>query len=411
MMAMIGSMVLAKGNEAAGSRKAHSWQIGRPIVTYWAGPAPMTDAAAQQMAEGNWNLVWCRASELDLIHKFGLRGMVYDAALAPQNVDTAEGRAKLDALVKQVSRHPAFYAYFLTDEPSASQFPALGKLVSYLRERDPTHLAYINLFPTYANNEQLGTQGDTITAYREYLRQYMEIVKPDLVSYDHYHFGANGDGNQYFLNLAMIRQVALEAGVPFLNIVQACSWTPSMRIPNGDELRWLVYTTLAYGGQGISFYVYSHPGHNGAMATLDGRPTELYYVAKVLNREFEAIASQLQPLQSLAAYHVGKIPWGAEGLPEKAAFRIVSAEQPSGSPGDFVLGFFGKAQKPNKPATPTHVVVVNLSYKEAKEVTLAGSKRLQLFDPATGKWGPAKRKTAALRLPPGGGALLRVAAP
>ena len=48
------------------------WQIGDPIVTYWAGP-PMTDATAKQMADGNWNLVWCRESELDTAHKYGLR--------------------------------------------------------------------------------------------------------------------------------------------------------------------------------------------------------------------------------------------------------------------------------------------------------------------------------------------------
>ena len=29
-----------------------SWQMGTPIVTYWAGPMPMTDAVAKQMADG-----------------------------------------------------------------------------------------------------------------------------------------------------------------------------------------------------------------------------------------------------------------------------------------------------------------------------------------------------------------------
>ena len=33
---------------AAGETKS-VWQVGRPIVTYWCGPA-LTDAAAQQMA-------------------------------------------------------------------------------------------------------------------------------------------------------------------------------------------------------------------------------------------------------------------------------------------------------------------------------------------------------------------------
>jgi hypothetical protein len=51
-------------------------------------------------------------------------------------------------------------AYFITDEPGAGAFPGLGKLVAYLRERDPAHLAYINLFPTYANEQQLGVSAD-----------------------------------------------------------------------------------------------------------------------------------------------------------------------------------------------------------------------------------------------------------
>jgi hypothetical protein len=179
-------------------------------------------------------------------------------------------------------------------------------------------LAYINLFPTYASNKQLGTKGDKITAYKDHLRQYIDLVKPSLMSYDHYQFALRGDNPDYFLNPMMIRRTALEARVPFLNIVQACTWTPSMRVPGPDELRYLIYTTLAYGGQGISYYVYCHPKHNGAMADADGTPTPLYHAASVLNREFAAIATELLPLRSLGAYHVGMAPSGAVGLPENA---------------------------------------------------------------------------------------------
>jgi len=31
------------------------------------------------------------------------------------------------------------YAYYIIDEPNASTFPGWGKLVAYLRERDPAH--------------------------------------------------------------------------------------------------------------------------------------------------------------------------------------------------------------------------------------------------------------------------------
>ena len=69
-------------------------------------------------------------------------------------------------------------------------------MLDYFRERDPNHLAYINLFPTYASAEQLGTEGDTTQAYREHLRQYLEIARPELISYDHYHLRAAGDDDE-----------------------------------------------------------------------------------------------------------------------------------------------------------------------------------------------------------------------
>jgi len=168
------------------------WQVGTPIATYWAGP-PLTDVVAQQMVEGGFNLVWCGSEkELDIAHRHGLRGQLTSNLLAPTSLDDPDKREQLDALIARVSKHPALYSYHLIDEPSAAQFPALGRLVAYLRQRDPQHLAYINLFPTYANNEQLGTQGDVVTAYEKHLRLYVEQVRPSLISYSS---GATGAGS------------------------------------------------------------------------------------------------------------------------------------------------------------------------------------------------------------------------
>jgi len=380
-----------------------SWQVGTPIATYWAGPS-LTDAVAQQMVEGGFNLVWCGSEkELDVAHRHGLRGQFTNGLLTPASLDNSERREQLGALIARVSKHPALYAYYIVDEPDASQFPALGKLVAYLRERDPVHLAYINLFPTYANNKQLGTNGDVVTAYTEHLRLYVEQVKPSLISYDHYQFRLKGDGDQYFLNLAMIRRAAQEAGVPFLNIVQACTWAPdAMRIPNADELRYLVYSTLAYGAQGISYYVYAHPNHYGSLVSLDGTPGPLYHAVKSYNREFVAIARELQPLRSLGVYHTSMREPGCEILPPDAPFRL-DFSQSSALPRGFLLGFFGAAER------PTHVVVVNLDYSAETSISLVGPGELEPFDAATAQWTAAKTTAIELILPPGGGRLVRVA--
>lgn len=391
------SMVIvspASGNEADSTTRG--WQLGRPIVTYWAGP-PLTEALAAQLAEGGWNLVWARESELDIAAKYQLRAQLQDELLTPESLENPARRVQLDALIDRVSYHPALYSYFLRDEPNARDFPALGKLVAYLKQRDPRHLAYINLFPTYATNEQLGTKGDVITAYREYLRLYLEIVQPQLISYDHYQFRAADDGDQYFLNLALIREYAIPNRLPFLNIVQACSWTPAMRVPTGDELRYLVYTSLAYGAQGISYYVYSWPNHTGGMANQDGTPTPLYHAAKRLNHEFVTIAEQLQPLSSIGVYHTGIEFPGTTRLPSDVPFQLAKEdlEKP------FVLGLFGPDRQ-----SPTHVLLVNLNYKQEITAHVHGPGLLEVFDIPTKAW-RLFYSGGVLAFPPGGGFLLR----
>jgi hypothetical protein len=378
---------------------SRSWSLDRIIVTFWNAPPP-TDEALAAVAAEHYTMMWVPENALDAMGRHGLRAMLMDGLLNPATLDDPDQRAKLDALIARVKNHPALEAYFLTDEPSAAAFPAWGGLVAYLRERDPAHLAYINLFPTYANNEQLGTEGDTVTAYREHLRQFIEVVKPALVSYDHYHFFKKADGDQYFLNLVMIRQAALEAGVPFLNIIQASDGEKVWRLPNGNELRWLVYTTLAYGGRGISYFVYWGSASYGGLYK-DGKQTPLALAAAELNGEIGALSPALMALDSLGAYHTPPLPRGAELIPADAPVQIVSG-------GEFVLGLFGAHGR------TTAFMLVNRNYREAASarVRVPAATRVQEFVRTSGEWRgyarPGAEGTMTLELEPGDGRLLRL---
>ena len=409
------ALLLATSHRASAAEAvpppAVTWKIGAPIITYWCGPE-LTDAVATQMAEGGWNLVWCNEQGLDIAQRHGLRGQVENGLLTAATLDDPKRRGQLDAFIERVRKHPAFYAYHLTDEPGAGQFPALGKLVAYLRERVPAQLADLNVFPTYASNQQLGTQGDTVSAYREHLRQYVGGVKPALLSYDHYQFALAGDNPEYFLNLALIRRAALDAGVPFLNIVQASTWVPKiMRVPGPDEMRYLVYTTLAYGGQGISYYIYTCKDHLGGIAHVDGSPTPLYPALQTLNREFLAIATALQPLRPLGVYHAGMMPPGAEALPKDAAFTLdpsipaMNYQSPERVQG-VLLGVFGPTDK--TPADATHAIIVNLDYKKEMTLGLRAAGRLEIFDAKSGRWSASGGPSVELKLAGGSGKLVRV---
>ncbi len=416
--------ITAALNSAFADEPASAWKIGTPIVTYFAGPgfpngADATDATAKQMADGGWNLAWCRERELDVLKRNGLRAHLTDPLLVPDALHDATKRAALEALVARVRTHAAMYSYHLSDEPSAGSFPAWAELVAFLRERDPAHLAYINLLPTYASNEQLGNKGDTVTAYREHLRSFAETVKPAILSYDHYHFTRNGDGAGYFLNLGMIRAEAVAAGLPFMNIVQASNWVPgslasptSPRVPDGEEMRFLVYTTLAYGGQAISYYVYSFPAHEGGIALADGTPTPLYAALSKLNREFIAIATQVQPLVSLGAFHAGMMSRGTAPWPAAAAIRLDPpvaeiAYVPGARVEGVLTGLFGSAGK--SAAEATHALVVNLDYRKERTVTVQANAPMEVFDATTGAWSAAVGARAELKLPGGDGRLLRFA--
>jgi len=407
----------------AEQKPAAPWTLGEPIVTYWGGPGyvhfgtPVDDRSAKQLVDGGWNLVWCREHELDVVQRYGLRGLLTDPLLDITSMEDPEKLAAMNSLIERVKNHPGLYAYHIYDEPPVGKFPAIDKLVSHLRKTDPAHLSYINLNPTVADKHQLGIIGPTVEAYNEYLKQFVEMVKPSLLSYDHYQFTNTTDEDQYFLNLVLVKNRALASGLPFMNIVQSCTWSfnsvgpspTSPRIPTPDEMRYLVYTTVAYGAQGISYYVYSQPHHQGGIADQHGNPTELYHALSPLNREFVAIAKQLAPLKSLSVGHVGMHPPGVERIPSESKFTFdPPVPDIEYKKGERVQGLILSQFAPAGQYETTHIVVVNLDYKTKRSVTLKGPSALEVFDATKGEWASTDNSEIELKLEGGAGKLLRI---
>ncbi len=397
------------------------WTQKQFIITFWC-PPPATDEALARVAAEGFNLTWTPPEGLDAAARHHLRAMLQSPLLQTAVLDDPAKRAELDALIQRVKNHPALEAYFLTDEPGAGAFAGLGRVVAYLRERDPQHLAYINLFPTYANEQQLGVSADaaerarvgyptdfagvgtsdkTVLCYREHLKQFVEIVKPDLISYDHYHFLKASDGKQYFLNLGLIRRAAREAGKPFLNIIQADTIEKSWRLPDADEMRWLVFTTMAYGGRGLSYFTYWGPkAYNGLYQ--DGQPAPLLQPVVALNKEIAKFGPALMELESLGAYQTAPLPYGAEATPNPGSVQIAGK-------GAFVVGVFGKD------ARPSSFMIVNRYYLQAQTATvrvMIPGRKLQELDRQTGEWTRGKtlnrKRVVEVKLAPGDGRLFRV---
>ena len=358
---------------------------------------------------------------LDIVQKYGLKAQILSRLLRPETLNNPSNLALLNDLIDSIKTHPALDSYFLTDEPGISGMQEWLSLFNYLKQKDPNHPGYINLSPTNASTEQLGVTVPMslndpgwyskdfeyssaysliIGDYNAYLKTYIQIVNPKLISYDHYSFFINGDEPEYFLNLALIRNAAVNSGIPFLNIVQACTIVPNWRVVNENEMRWLAYTTMAYGGRGLSWFLYWGPTSYGGLYQ-DGLRMSLADFAAAINNEISILGPELIQLNSTGVYQTSPLPVGSMSIPNNSPVKIGS--------GQFILGLFTGT------LTANAFMLVNRDYNNSStaELTLNyGNATLWQLSLMTGKWEEVQKVQAgtkiSITLNPGSGVLYKV---
>jgi hypothetical protein len=283
-------------------------QIPFPI-SFWCGvPAEFMSADRyREIAEAGITVAQVSGTRESIIQQLnwcednGITGMVLDGRVHAGMSTKADWRETVCEVVADFAWHPAFWGYYLTDEPNAAQYPALGEITRAFDEADPQHPTYINLFPNYASEEQLGTP-----TYEEHIARYVEVVKPPLVSYDHYAIMEDGnDWPIFYPNLSVVRKYALEAGLDFWQIVLSLAFH-ECRDPSEADLRWQVWMTLAYGGKGISYFTYwTVTPDNFRNAIIDefGYPTVHYPMVRRINKQIQNIGPVLMRLHSLGVWH------------------------------------------------------------------------------------------------------------
>ena len=304
-----------------------------PIMAWnW---APNDLAVLQKMRDCGLTVAgFVRPDTLDACQAAGLKAIVSDARTSGYDwakVDEAKARRNVASLVAEVSQHPALYGYYLRDEPNAAMFPGLAKVADLIRELSPGKWPYINLFPDYANADQLGT-GD----YADYLERFIAICHPEVISYDNYSLMDDGSvRDNYWSNLEAVRAAALKHGLEFWNIVLSSAHF-SYREVTAADFRFQAYTTLAYGGRGLSYFTYFTPAHgNYRMGPIDqfGNQTPTWYFMQNVNLQIQKLAPTLLQLTSDAVYHFGQLPSGASSPPTNSL--LTSAGGDSFMAGDF----------------------------------------------------------------------------
>jgi hypothetical protein len=382
------------------------------VVSYWYGPPPKftTIEHYRRIKEANFNVVFPPGPPdtsitreqnlriLDFCRELGLKAVIFDPRM-PKSLAAPDAKPNIDAIVADYARHPALLAYFVLDEPTTHAFPALGGVFAYVKQRDPKHPAFVNLFPIHADPvTQLGAG-----TYEQYVDRFAKEVDPSVLSYDHYPFTKHDDNPLYFTNLAILRNASIATKRPFWNIAQLVQHY-DYRALTEPELRFQAMQTLVFGAKGLLWYTYWYPGGpnptvDHAMIAHDGVPTREYEWIKGINADVRAIGNELIHCESWATYHTGD--------PVQYAAPVGTPISMKGS-GRYTTGVF------HAPDGKTLTLLTNRDYSKAAtahvKITPA-SAAVEKFDPAAAtRWSPAALDAngwLSVDLSAGGGVLLR----
>jgi hypothetical protein len=353
-------------------------------------------------------VAFVRPDQLEKVEKAGMRALVGRPADLRLNWRSMSDRAiveHVNGLVEAAGKSDALIGYFLADEPSAADFPALGRAVAAVKRLAPGKLAYINLYPNYAtlgapNLSQLGTK-----TYTEYLERYVKEVKPQFISYDNYSVQYSLDltdrarAASYFTNLLEVRRVAAKHGLPFWNVVGSNQIRPYTTAPSPANLRVQAYTTLAAGARGLTWFTYYAGRYQHAPIDTTRKRTATWTYLKAVNSQVKTLTPILTRLRSTGVSFTAPAP--ASGLPLLPGRLVRSIASPT----PVMVGEFsgGKGEK--------YALVVNLSLKRSASLTvIARAKTIERISPIDRSPIPPALD-GSLRLAAGQGALLRLRGP
>ncbi len=203
--------------------------------------------------------------------------------------------------------------WYLKDEPNYSEYADLRAYKDRVRAIDDTHQLYLNLFPTYASETQLG-----INDYSKYVQKYADTIGLGIISYDHYPIKVSSKNvtslrTDYYENLQRVSAICRATNQPLWAF--CCSTSHyGYSVTEKWMMRLQVFSDLAYGAQCIQYFTYWLPtGWEGpAPIGADGKRTEVYDLVKTLNQEVRNLTPIFLGAKVVQVGHIGSsIPLGA----------------------------------------------------------------------------------------------------
>ncbi|MBO5510941.1 MAG: discoidin domain-containing protein [Clostridia bacterium] len=214
------------------------------------------------------------------------------------------------SFAERYGNYPMLDGFHVKDEPYAPN--PYARVVSIINENSAGG-AMINFLP--------GGVYPGYAVYTDVLRDYAVLLGPSrvksILSMDNYPFLWNSravDEVALFSNFEAIRRVGLETDMDTGYYIQGVGYVNGYRRPTEGDLTYHFSAGLAYGMKYISYYTWfvsdSRPDddtvYTEAIMDKNGKPTELYEVAKGIHAEVHNVGPRLMKLDAMEVYHTGQ---------------------------------------------------------------------------------------------------------
>ena len=289
---------------------------------------------------------------------------------------------EVDAFVRKMvsgsGNSKAIVGYDICDEPDVPDYPKLAVAVEAVHKYAPGKLAFINLYPVLEPMSRTG-----VNTYQEYVEQFVEVVKPDIISYDNYMALYSMDQKNrnmmatFYMNMMTVYAASQKYKIPWWNVVASNQIRYHTVIPTLDNMMLQAYTSLAAGASAVCWYTYYDTEYDYAPVNTKGMRTNTWYALREVNRHLSILGPIIKTLKSTGVYFTDPtIHPSLPLLPGKTVKEIECSEP-------LMIGEFESA-KGNR-----YVMVVNISLEHsARFILKTDIENERLFVVSTGEQTP-----------------------
>jgi len=283
-----------------------------PIMSWgwvgWAGEKAKTVELYQEMKECGISVAGFvnTDEQLEAISKAGLKAFWCDwKAMSSRDFskpDVEQWRKDILPVVEKYNSNPAVIGYYVQDEPNGVVMDGALKMASLMEELAGEKLVYLNLYSNSTEQWRL----DPFNYYDYVEKFYASPLK--FSGFDQYVFYHDKHmRHTFYESMKIHRELALKYGKQWWY----CALSVAHRYyaePTFTQLAHQVYSALAYGARGLSWFTYLPTCNIGWYASpIDDfmNRTHTWYDLRFINNSVQNMAYVLNHLKSDRVYHFG----------------------------------------------------------------------------------------------------------